>query len=336
MQLTGKKKRIWFLLRILVVCIIFAVIATRIDFQETGSIIRNTSAGPFLIALLLFLINRVLTAGKWDMLLRHNGIHAGLLNLVRTMFVSGFLGIMMPSGVGVDIIRLVQVGREKRNLTASAGSVLADRMLAIMALSCMSVLAAVISWHLVEEKRALIFVLVFGIALIVLIFGVMGKPCFRIYTVLHDRSFGFLKNRGFLKSNRAYALSDKIKDKVAEIHGSFQGLLRKPALFGTVLAMNLLVQFFRVAQIHFLFRAMETPVPVIFEVTFVPIIILLTLLPVSPFLGIGVKEGAFVYFFSNVNVLPEIAVSVSLLSHLIVIAGLIPGAILFFLRRQQK
>ena len=94
----GKRKWLWFGARVVVVGIIIAVIATKIDFTKMGAAITGAAPVPILLAVLLFLLNRVITAAKWDVLLRRHDIRAGLGKLIRIMFESSFLGMAIPSG----------------------------------------------------------------------------------------------------------------------------------------------------------------------------------------------------------------------------------------------
>jgi glycosyltransferase 2 family protein len=67
-----------------------------------------------------------------------------------------------------------------------------------------------------------------------------------------------------------------------------------------------------------------------------PLIGLLTVVPVTVS-GFGVREGAFVFFYSLVGVPSEVAVGVSLLNYLLVIGvpALLGGLLLLFDRGRQ-
>ena len=323
-------KRIKTAIRTLLALSILAVVISQLDLPIVLTTLRHASVAPLVMALALFLTNRFLTAIKWDVLLKHNGISAGRLYLTRLMFVSSFLGIMIPSGLGADVIRLVQVGRKKQNITAAASSVIADRMIALLTLSALSVLAVLPAWGMIEEKRVLLIVLLMGAFFAAIILMVMGNASFRIYTAIHQIAVKLLNAAGLCKTGRSQELCQSAMAKAGEIHASFSAILTTPSLFASVLFMNVLVQLVRVGQIHFIFRALGSNVPIIFEIAFVPMIVLLTLLPLSPFMGIGVKEALFLLFFGHVDVTREVAVSTSLISHILVLVGLIPGAIMFF------
>ena len=100
-----------------------------------------------------------------------------------------------------------------------------------------------------------------------------------------------------------------------------------------MVAVNVVFQVFRVFQIHFLFRALGAYPPLAVEMAFVPVILILILMPFSPYLGLGVKEAAFIYFFSLAGIPREVSFSVSILSHVVILVGLIPAVFLFLAGR---
>ncbi|MFC1462589.1 lysylphosphatidylglycerol synthase transmembrane domain-containing protein [Verrucomicrobiota bacterium] len=330
---TDRHKWLWFGVRVVVVAIILAVIGAKINFGKMGAAIRGAAHGPILLAVLLFLLNRVITAAKWDLLLRRNGIRAGLLRLIRIMFESSFLGMAIPSGLGVDIARLARIRMDKHNLTSSASSILADRILAVLTLAVLSVVAACLCWSRVDDRHTIAVVIVLGTLAAASILLLMSNLSLRAYSFFHTGLCALLARVGATGGDPDSGLAGTIKDKVTEIHGSLAGLLKDPVALGMVTGMNLVVQCVRVIQVHLLFLAIGETVPVLIEVAFVPMILLIKLFPISPYMGIGVTEGAFVYFFSRVGIASEISLSASILTHLVVIIGIIPGAMLFFLGR---
>jgi hypothetical protein len=75
--------------------------------------------------------------------------------------------------------------------------------------------------------------------------------------------------------------------------------------------------------------ALNQHINIIYFFIFVPIIILVALLPLSVG-GIGVREGAYVYFFSQVGVSASEAFILSLLLYVVMMIGIIlPGGIIY-------
>lgn len=318
-----------FVIRVLLIAVIFTLIARNLDWGGTLEVLRRCSLLPLLGAVLLYLCNRLLSAVKWKFLLQHNGISAGLGSLLRIIFESNVLGIMIPSSVGADLVRTVHLGRREQNLTAVIGSVLADRMLSVMVLASIAVTASFLAWPLVENKNVLLAVGAFGTAAAAFIVLCMGNIFFRLYA-LARRIFAFLNRAVFRDSEKMRNATEAILGKIEGIHSSFSTLKESRGIFVSVVAVNIVVQLFRVGQIHFIFLSLGVSVPITVELAFVPIILLLIFLPFFPYMGLGVKEAAFIYFFGLVGVPAEVSFSASILSHLVIIAGLIPGIVLFF------
>jgi uncharacterized protein (TIRG00374 family) len=157
----------------------------------------------------------------------------------------------------------------------------------------------------------------------------MGDVFFRLYS-LARRLFGFLNRAVFRGSGKVRNATEAIPGKIEEVHSSFSRLKESGKLFASVVAVNVIVQLFRVGQIHFIFLALGVSVPITVELAFVPIILLLIFLPFFPYMGLGVKEAAFIYFFGLAGVPAEVSFSASILSHLVIIAGMLPGIVLFF------
>lgn len=316
-------------MRILVIAVIFALIARNLDWGGTLEVLRRCSFPPLLGAVLLYLCNRLLSAVKWKLLLEHNGISAGLGSLLRIIFESNVLGIMIPSSFGADLVRTIHLGRKEQNLTAVVGSVFADRILSVLVLASIAMTASLFAWPLVEDKNVLLAVGAFGTAAVTFIVLCMGDVFFRLYS-LARRLFGFLNRAIFRNSEKVQKTTEAILGKIEEIHSSFSRLKENGKLFASVVAVNVIVQIFRVGQIHFIFLALGVSVPITVQLAFVPIILLLIFLPFFPYMGLGVKEAAFIYFFGLAGVPAEVSFSTSILSHLVIIAGLVPGIVLFF------
>ena len=334
MQPNDKRRWLWFGVRVAAVCVILGVIGAKIDLVKLVTAISDAAPGPILLAVLLFILNRIITAAKWDLLLRRNGIEAGLPTLTRIMFESSFLGMAIPSGLGVDIARLVQIRMGKHDLTSSASSVLADRILAVLTLAAISIPGACLGWNFIDDKRVPIIIIVVGALTCTAIVLLMSNISLRAYALLHSGICALLAKTRAAGTDPDSGLPGAIKRKVTDIHASLAGLLKDPVAMVMLIGMNVVVQCVRIAQVHLLFLALGATVPALNEFAFVPMILIIKLFPISPYLRIGGQEGAFVYFFSQIGVASEISVSASILMHLVVIIGILPGAVLFFARRR--
>lgn len=320
-----KKKSIITFLKLLVIAICFALLSRKLDFKEILTKLSQVHIVYLLPALLLILSEPFVMACKWNILLKQRGIRAGFLSIVRLIFVSNFLSLVFPTTLGADALRVYLLKKQKHSLTHATGSLLADRLLGVMALIVLSLAAMPLVWAYVADKRILILVIAVCCVLLAGILLAMSAFAARTCKAITDRLLGSTDSQG-----RIRLAARKIALLIENIHGSARGFMQTPRILFTVFLLNISVQVLRIAQIHFLFRSLGCPVPVIQEFAFVPIIILLALLPIS-FYGLGIKENAFVYLFSTIGIPSSISVSVSLFTYPLIAIALVPGAFFFSL-----
>ena len=101
---------------------------------------------------------------------------------------------------------------------------------------------------------------------------------------------------------------------------------------GSVLAGSVAVQVLRIVQAFFLGVGLGVAQPVSTYFAFVPLILLVMLLPIT-FNGIGTSQAAFVWFFGRVGVGAPTAFALSVLFVALGIVGNLPGGVLYVFGR---
>jgi hypothetical protein len=95
-----------------------------------------------------------------------------------------------------------------------------------------------------------------------------------------------------------------------------------------VLVCSIAVQVLRVVQAYYLGRGLGIEAGLASYFAFIPIILLVMLLPVT-FNGIGTSQAAFVWLFARAGVPAAPSFALSVLFVALGIVGNLPGAILF-------
>ncbi len=242
------------------------------------------------------------------------------------------MGFFLPAGVGVDVIRTVEVGR-RTGFTVSAISTIADRMMAIITMILCSSIAALIALPGTPNLRHTLWTVVaLNVCIMVILALFLSKTALRTVHWFKgrwnpDSKFLSRQNEGETISpgTRMFRL---VTEKTIFIHAELRELLGNPPVFLSAFLLNGLVQAARILLFAFLFLACGAQVSSIYHIVFVPIIMILTLLPVS-FFGVGVREGACVFFYSQVGVDPALALTVSVWTYLINLPVLATGGIWF-------
>jgi len=121
---------------------------------------------------------------------------------------------------------------------------------------------------------------------------------------------------------------DPVRRIAAELMRATRAYGRHHAELTNVLAGSIGVQILRIIQAYCLGRALAIDLPLVAYFTFIPLILLVMLLPVS-INGIGPSQVAFVWFFGRVGVPDAQAFALSVLFVALGIVGNLPGGFLY-------
>ena len=330
------KKHFLTCIKFLVAIVCLGVIFQKIGFAEVAQHFTEISLPWFLGALTLGLANRFLMAWRWLILLRARSISATYLEIVRIIFISNFVGMLIPVSVGVDAIRLYQIQKAKSDISNTSGSLVADRLISILMLCLLSIAGVTMCRSHIENTHMLNTLLVVSFSLIGIIYIITANWTYSLCAKIGDHLISKLESASTSRQALEPIASSgrKTLSKVTRFHQAIGELTQQPRSILPVAGLTLLVQLSRVAQIHMLFRGLDVSPPWIYEFAFIPMIVLLSLLPISP-MGLGIKEGAFVYFFGTLGIAPAALVATSLFTHVIVLLVILPGGYFFLAQRKE-
>jgi hypothetical protein len=102
-----------------------------------------------------------------------------------------------------------------------------------------------------------------------------------------------------------------------------------------VLLCSIAVQIFRIVQAYYLGRGLGIAAPLTVYFAFIPVILMVMLLPVTVN-GIGTSQAAFVWFFSRAGVSASSSFALSVLFVGLNIVGNLPGAVLYVVGRRRQ
>jgi len=268
---------------------------------------------PMLWAVVLVLADRSLMAYRWIMLLCTIDRPA-LWPLMRIFFVSTFVGTFLPASVGADAVRAYGLSRLDVAGADAVSSVFMDRMLGVASLLLMALAGLVIARGL-SSNVTILTALAAG-----------GAAClFTLLLIFSERV-----------STAVAALLRSGPGRLADVGERLLAALRRysahhAALFNVLLS-SVAVQIIRVVQAYFLGVGLGIAAPLEAYFAFVPIILLVMLLPVT-FNGIGTSQAAFVWFFARAGVASGPAFALSVLFVALGIVGNLPGGLLYVFGR---
>jgi len=299
------RRHAWTLVRLAVTVGVLAWVARGLNGQAALAAVRGFTWPVVAAALVLVGIDRLLMFWRWRLLVQPTTTLAPQ-HLARIFFVTSFLGSFLPAGVGGDAARAYAVGRRTGQTGAAVASVVADRWLGLLAVGLSGCAGLLVSLTAVPETaRALVVA-----ATALLVAGsVAGLWADRVVATLMPDAL-----RHTWPGRTAVRLAEALSAYRAHGH-----------ILGRVAVLSFLVQALRIVLAWVLGQGLGILVPFRYYWVFMPLNILVILLPIS-LGGFGLPQGTMVWTLGPLGVEPTAAFLLSSLFVGLSIIGNLPGA----------
>ena len=307
-------------LRLLVAVVLLLVLFWRSDPAEVWRVSTSAKAGPLLVAIALVFVDRALMAWRWFELLRP--IEPGRLppfgRILQIFFVSTFVGTFLPGSIGGDAVRAYSLSRHGVAPEDSLVSVMLDRMLGVLSLLLMALGSLLLARDLAANV-GLVLALVFTAAVCALAAGLIFSPWVETLAV------GLLARLPWARARR---LGEAVVSATRRYSAYRASLM-------LVLVGSLGVQVLRIIQAWYLGLALGVTQPLTTYFAFVPLILLIMLLPIT-INGIGTSQAAFVWLFGLAGTPDAQAFALSVLFVALGVVGNLPGAALYAMQGTHR
>lgn len=301
-----------------IVRIVVAVALTVLVFwkshpAEVWRALTETRPGPVVAAVALVLVDRTLMAYRWLVLLRPfsgpGGPRFGAV--MRIFFVSTFVGTFLPASVGGDAVRAYALAREGVDASASVASVVMDRMLGVLSVLIMAAVGLIFARQMARDP------------LVLSALAITAIVCTATAAVVFSARTDALvqKMASWLPWARGRAV-------LARLLSAIQVYARRHGDLANVLLGSVGVQVLRIVQAYFLGLALGITQPLATYVAFIPLILLVMLLPVTVN-GLGTSQLAFVWAFGQAGVPGAQSFPLSILFVALGVVGNLPGSWLY-------
>jgi glycosyltransferase 2 family protein len=312
-KLSKKNRPIFTIIKSVVTAGLLVIIVLQLREISLKEVFRDIKWLYFFIAFLLFVLHNVLGAWRWATLLKKFHISYNLIVLVKYYYIGNFISFFMPTSIGGDIARIIFLQRESHSIEIGSSSVIVERILGIIAIIMLFSLSVAMGLKDITDMSFFwpaISVLIVFLMLILLLFFFPIKMIDKISFIPEKLRANFRSTMLTLRSYRT------------ETSTLIQALV-----------LSLLFQLTIILSYYLLAASIQLRIPVHLFLLFMPLIWILTLLPLS-LNGLGLREGSFIYFFSSAGYDSELLSIISILGVLLlVIQGLIGGILLLFDKR---
>jgi glycosyltransferase 2 family protein len=236
---------------------------------------------PYIFGALL--VNTLLSAWKWQILLRSDGVEISLLTLTGSYLIGSFLNMFLPSNIGGDSYRVLDIMRRSKDTMRSATSVFADRLSGFFALVTLSLISSI---FVVLKTKDMFF---FYVPLVIFFFlvGLIWS----------------LYNQDVIRKGVRMVGLDRFKVITENSEKIFASFSRYGSRFNTVakvMAISFSFQSLVIVIVFMLAKSLGVSISFFYFSAFVPLITLMEALPVSIY-GIGIRDIGYVFFFGSVG-----------------------------------
>ena len=269
-------------LKLMVSIGLLAFLYRNIPFSEVGAVLGRINPSYLPAICILLVVNTVLSAWKWQLFLRGDGVDLPLAGLTASYMSGTFCNLFLPSNIGGDSYRIYDIAQQSREAARSAASVFADRFSGFIALVTLSLCSSI---YIGLQSDPSVIVLP---GLLFLLFSVVLVLLARPGLLMQVLDFTRVSRVGWIK---------RVAEKLLL---SFQCYGSNTRLMVQVMLLSFVFQFSVISVVFLLGQSIGADTPLFYFIAFVPLITLMEALPISIY-GIGVRDYGYVYFFTQVG-----------------------------------
>jgi uncharacterized protein (TIRG00374 family) len=273
------RNRLLNILRVAISLVGVLVIVLTQDMDEVIQLLGGMDWLLFLVGLLLFVFSVPVRAYRWGSLVWALDVQARWWRLVALYFVGSFFNLFLPTGFGGDAVKMFELSRDEHKAAAAISSVLVDRFLGLFVLFALALLTLLSGSGLVAPEVRALIVVVFAASLI----GVI-----------------LILQRTWIEAWGQRLGVDRLLGRIKILRELYESLhVYGPAALLKATAASLVFNLILIVGYYFLGMAVAIHLPLWYYFLFVPIISVLLLVPSVG--GLGIREGATVFLFSQVE-----------------------------------
>ena len=271
---------------------LLAYLVKAIDWRHCLQIAARADLMMMILAVILLTLERVLSVVKWRLFLTVKGSSISFWRLFIINYVGGFWGLILPSSVSADIVRGFYLSKATSDLKLTVTSMAADRFISGVSLVFIACLGGWYAGYQPGLQYLRVLILVIAILTFSAVFLLFQRGFLRWLDRRIIQKFGDWSPGCAVGSAAARIIHIARKWIVSCLeYQQYPGLLAKAFL------LSLSVQVVRVLVFYVVALGFDLHAPLMYYVIFIPLIMVLIMLPVS-LNGIGVREVSFVGFFS--------------------------------------
>jgi glycosyltransferase 2 family protein len=293
--------------RLLITLAILGYLASEIDMAAAIRAVFAVDLRYLAAVLALVALDRLVMILRWILLLRASRIAVSAGQAASIFLVSSFVGSFLPAGVGGDAARAWGLARLTSEGSEALASVAVDRMLGVLSLVAMGVVGLAV-WNQPGGAD-------WRTGLVIAVILVLCLAAFWADRIV----------RAIVPANRH---DGAFEGRLLRLGDALSRYRDRRGVLVHVMAWSLVVQLLRITQAYLLGLGLSIAVPFRYYLLFMPIGLLMLLLPISVS-GFGLPQGVIVWLLRPMGMPDEQSFALSTLIVLTGLAGNLPGLLLW-------
>ncbi len=312
------KSKLFAFAKIAVTALLLFYVFRKVDFQQFKDTMRNVQLDMLALSFFILLLGHYVCIFRWRLLMRPLMQVPSFNSLLGIYWIGLFFNLAFPTVIGGDVVKMYYAGKPSKAYPQSFAATFLDRdagMFAMMMIAC-----CVLPAYPVLVPGIPVRLIVWGIfaAFIIGNIAIFTPFCHRILTRILNR-LGLLK----------------IAHKVDLISNAFLVLRKHPVILLLSLLISLINQALVITMTWVLALGLRIDVSISYFMIFVPVITLISMIPVS-LNGMGLREYAFTSLFSSIGILPASGSALGLLTSIAIILSSLPGGFVYLFIKNRN
>ena len=294
----------------------------RVDFREVVRVFGGVIPSWLIWGASLHLTGLFISAVRWKILLKAQGIQQPLSRLISYYLVGHFFNMFLPTKVGGDIIRIYDTSRDHGSSAQPFTVIMVERISGMLTMLLIAAVVLAVNLDIGFDVRAMAPGL--GMFVGVFIAGICLSPfCFHPAV---ERLLLMLITR--------LPIVSKLEGTFRKIFAAFRVYGNKTGYLAAAVAVGFLLQINYFLHYYFIARSLGMAVPLSFFFVIIPI---RTVTLMIPFFvnGIGLREFFDVHAFSLVGAGEHTAIAFAELAWFVQIGFALLGGIVYVVRKRN-
>lgn len=263
---------------------------------------------------------------KWRMFLQASGTDAPISELFKLYVLGYFINLFSPSTLGGDAVRSYQLGKKLGSQVNSFSATFLERFTGLLAMALLAMIFLLLGSEQVKGFEIPVVIVFLSTSVIAIAaFSNFGYAIFDKFARFGIRLLG----QGKL-ANLAASFLKKIETGLSSVRGNLP-------LFLKSFLVSLVFHGFTIINTKIAANALgwwTAPVGGLFVV--VPLVLIASAVPITPS-GLGIQEGAFLFFLEKLGAGRAEAAGVALLLRAkAVVLGILGGIIFLSLQKERE